>query len=46
MRLLLIIILLMIAFPIFRRIVGSLLSVVFWLIVPAAVLAVVGAISG
>jgi hypothetical protein len=45
MHILLIVVLLMVAFPMFRRIVGSLLSVVFWLIVAAAVLAVVGAVS-
>jgi hypothetical protein len=45
MHLLLILVLLMVAFPIFRWIVGSLVSVVLWLIVAAAVLAVVGAVS-
>jgi hypothetical protein len=37
MHLLLIVLLLVVAFPIFRRIVGSLLSVVLWLVVVVTV---------
>ena len=40
MHLLIIVVLLMVAFPTFRRFVGSILSAVFWL----AVVAMVGAI--
>ncbi|MGD0109635.1 MAG: hypothetical protein ABSC06_37265 [Rhodopila sp.] len=39
MHLLLILILLMIAFPMFRRLVGSLLSAIFWIFVAAAAVA-------
>ena len=45
MHLLLIIIILMLAFPMFARFVGGVLSMVFWLILVIAVLAVFGALS-
>jgi hypothetical protein len=46
MHVLLIVLLLVVAFPALRCIAGSLLTVIFWLIVAGAVLAMVGAISG
>ena len=42
MHLLLIIIILMLAFPMFARFVGGVLSMVFWLILVVVVLAVFG----
>jgi predicted ABC-type exoprotein transport system permease subunit len=45
MHLLLIIIVLMIAFPMFARFVGGVLSMVFWLVLVVVVLAVFGALS-
>jgi hypothetical protein len=45
MHFFLIFLVLAVAFPVLRPIVGSLLSVVFWLIVAAAVLAAIRAIS-
>jgi hypothetical protein len=45
MHLLLIILVLVFTFPLLARIAGSILSIVFWLVVAAAMLAIVGAIS-
>ena len=45
MTLLLIAILLVVAFPTFSRFIGGCLSIVFWLILVAVVLAVFGAMS-
>src|SRR5271166_398213 len=45
MHILIIVVLLMVAFSMFRRFVGSILAVVFWLAVAATVLAMVGATS-
>jgi hypothetical protein len=45
MHFLLIIVILMLAFPIFARVVGSILSIAFWLVVVVIVVAMVGAFS-
>jgi hypothetical protein len=45
MHLLLITVILMLAFPVFARFVGHVLSAVFWLILAAIVLAMFGAFS-
>jgi hypothetical protein len=45
MHLLLIVVILMLAFPGFRHFVGGVLSVVFWLILVVVVLGIFGALS-
>jgi hypothetical protein len=45
MHLLLIIIILMLAFPMFARFVGGMLSMVFWLVLVVVMLALFGALS-
>jgi hypothetical protein len=45
MHLLLILVILMLAFPAFARLVGGVLSIVFWLILVVLMLAVFGAVS-
>jgi len=45
MHLLLIVILLCVVFPLFRRFVGGVLSIVFWLIVVGVVLGLFGVLS-
>jgi hypothetical protein len=45
MHLLLIIVILMLAFPLFARFVGSIFSIAVWLIVVVIVVAMVGAFS-
>jgi hypothetical protein len=45
MHLLLILVILMLAFPGFARLVGGVLSIVFWLVLVVVVLAVFGAMS-
>ena len=45
MHILLILIILMLAFPAFARMIGGLLSVLFWLILVVIVLALFGALS-
>jgi hypothetical protein len=45
MHVLLIIVILMLAFPLFARAVGSFLSIMFWLIIAGIVVAMIGAFS-
>ena len=45
MHILLIIVILMLAFPVFARAVGSFLSIMFWLVIAALVLGMIGAFS-